>query len=42
MSCFLLAIRVRISFSEIMRFPLVKPLFFEMKSDALKAMISDS
>jgi hypothetical protein len=39
---FLLAIRVQLDFSESARFPLVKWLFFEMKSDVLKAMISES
>jgi hypothetical protein len=42
MSRFLLALRVRANFARNTRFPLVKPLFREMKSDVLKAMISES
>jgi len=42
MSRFLLAIRVQLDFSEIVRFPLVNRLSFEMKSDVLKSLISDS
>jgi len=39
---FLLALREPTDFAENRRFPLVKRLFFEMKSGVLKAMISES
>jgi len=42
MSRFLLAIRVSTDFLENRRFPLVKRYFVEMKSDVLKAVISES
>jgi hypothetical protein len=42
MSCFLLALRVRVDFARNTRFPPVKPLFREMKKDVLKPVILKS
>jgi hypothetical protein len=42
MTAFLLTIRELQNFAENCRFPLVKSLRFETKSDALKSLISES